>query len=151
MLALRTVDEGDEALLFSWANDPLVRRMSLSSDPIPIEAHRAWLRSKLADPRCWFYLALDDTPIGQVRFDGRGDREAIVSMSLAPEHRGRRLASPVIRLATERAALDGGLVRIDADIKLSNLPSLRAFARAGYASAGRDDLGALERWTWIRR
>jgi RimJ/RimL family protein N-acetyltransferase len=137
-LSLRPAVEGDCALLFEWANDPETRRNSFSAERIRWPEHREWFARLLGEPDRWLYLLMapGDEPIGQVRFERLGEREAEVSMSLAAAWRGRGLASDAIRLATDRAMRDAGLELIHAHVKPANAPSLRAFLRAGYAEHG---------------
>lgn len=133
-LSVRPAVAADRELLFAWANDPLTRAQSFSRAPIPWETHCAWLASVLGDPhrRLYLVVAPAEEPVGQVRFDGCGSGEAVISISLAPAWRGRGLAAPAIRLAMERARRDAGIVRVHAFIRPENRVSRQAFARAGY-------------------
>jgi len=144
-LSLRLAAQGDRALLFEWANDPVTRANSFTPDPVPWETHCSWLAGVLRDPHRRLYLVLGpgDEPVGQVRFDRRGEHEAEISMSLAPTRRGQGLAARVIRLATDRAKEDAGFQTVHAFIKPANEVSRRAFARAGYV-----DCGLVERMGW---
>jgi len=47
---LRRVCEADGRLLWEWANDPTVRRVSFSPEPIPWAQHVNWLKARLEDP-----------------------------------------------------------------------------------------------------
>lgn len=136
-LSVRPAVESDREILFAWANDPLTRAQSFSRTPIPWETHCAWLASVLDDPGRLLYLVVApaDEPVGQVRFDGSGSGEAVISISLAPAWRGRGLAASAIRLAMDRARRDAGVVRVHAFIRPENRVSRQAFARAGYTEA----------------
>src|SRR5262249_40338662 len=119
---------------WQWANDPGVRAVSFRPEPIPWERHVAWYRARLADARCRFFIACDEggTPVGQVRCDLDGDRGGTLSMSLAPEARGRGAGWRTIWAAPEEVFRTADVDRLHAFIKEDNLASLRAFARAGY-------------------
>jgi RimJ/RimL family protein N-acetyltransferase len=120
-------------------NDPAVRSASFSGGPIPWESHREWFARKLADPGCVFYIATDEhgEPLGQVRFDvSAGASEAVISVSLAPGQRGRGIGSEMIRGATVQFLGASNVQTVLALIKEGNLPSHRAFLRAGYAEDG---------------
>jgi RimJ/RimL family protein N-acetyltransferase len=134
-LSLRPARATDCRQVWTWANDPVARSMSFSTDPIPWETHQRWFADKLADERCFFYIVFDaaDRAIGLVRFDGADDREATISVSIGEPHRGRRLAAEAIRLGCEAAERDGGIRTVDAYVRPANTASLRAFARAGFA------------------
>jgi RimJ/RimL family protein N-acetyltransferase len=94
------VREEDGRLLWEWANDPAVRAVSFSSEPISWQQHWQWFNSKLSSPDCIFYIAVNlaDLPIGQVRFERTGD-EATISVSLAANFRGKGFGSSIIRRA----------------------------------------------------
>ena len=79
--------------------------MSFSSEPITWPEHQEWFAEGLADPRRLLYMVTtaDGEPIGQVRFDLQGDAEAVVSVSIAPEWRGRGCGARAIEIATARA------------------------------------------------
>lgn len=145
-LSIRAAGPADRELLFAWANDPVTRAQSFSSGVIPWETHCAWLAAVLADPARFLYILLAprEEPIGQARFDRSGEREAVISVSLAPGWRGRRLAAPAIRLATDRAKRDAGFVAIHAYTRPGNQASRRAFVRAGYIERGPTTIGGTE-------
>jgi RimJ/RimL family protein N-acetyltransferase len=144
-LRLRPVERDDAALLHGWANDPVTRRMSFSTEAIPLEAHLAWLDARLRDPDCLFYVVhvvcgagdAEGEPVGQVRFDLEPGGDAQISISLAPERRGQGMAAAAIRLASRAAFATGRVGRIRAEIRAENAASLRAFAKAGYGSPER--------------
>lgn len=137
MLALRRVREDDCRLLWEWANDPTVRAVSFSSEPIPWEDHVEWFQSRLKDPYCLFYIAVDDegTPVGQTRYD-ISDNEAVISVSIAKEFRGRGYGSEIIRIASEQVFNVSSVGIIHAYIKQANEASTRAFSKAGFRDAG---------------
>ena len=132
-LRLRDARPSDVELLFRWANDPLVRSMSFSSAPIPWEGHQFWFAAKLADPACLLFLAEDesDTPVALVRFDVEGER-AVISVSVAPEARGRGLGAHAIHLGTVEARARARVGEVLAYIKPENEASIRAFRSAGF-------------------
>jgi RimJ/RimL family protein N-acetyltransferase len=138
VLSLRRAAESDCALLFEWANDADVRANSFSSGPIPWATHVTWFARLLHDPGRHPYIVLAGgrDPIGQVRFDGLGNREAEISLSLAAAWRGRGLASRVFEMATECAGRDLGLDVLHAYVKPANLTVRRALVRAGYEERG---------------
>jgi RimJ/RimL family protein N-acetyltransferase len=145
-LSLRRAVDGDCAVLFEWANDPLTRANSFTPGIISWQTHCEWFTNLLRDPDRWLYLVTTpgDTRIGQARFERCGEREAEVSLSLAVEWRGRGIAARVIRLATERAMGDAGFETVHAYVKPANDASRRAFVRAGYAERGLTDRKGFE-------
>lgn len=137
-MILRRVTEEDAALLWEWANDLAVREASFRGEPIEWESHTAWLSEKLADPRCHMYLALDERgePVAQVRFDVGVDREAVISISVAPSARGKGHGSAALQLACERISCEAGVGELIGYVKRENTPSLRMFERGGFERRG---------------
>jgi UDP-2,4-diacetamido-2,4,6-trideoxy-beta-L-altropyranose hydrolase len=140
-LRLRRVGEGDSRLLWEWANDPEVRAVSFSTAQIAWDDHVRWLRGKLDDPGCYFYLALDGEglPVGQIRFDINGQR-ATISVSMESNSRGLGYGSRVIQLGSRQIFAETPVQSITAYVKADNHASARAFAKAGYISTGEGDV-----------
>ena len=136
-ICLRSAEDRDCRLLWEWANDPLTRAMSFSSEPIPWEAHVSWFQARLADPKAIVYIAADmhGQPVGQLRFLTGEDR-ATISISLVPEWRGRGLALEIINVGVEKFFRMSNVRAIDAYIKPGNAASLRLFPRAGFFRVG---------------
>jgi len=143
-LSLRRAARGDAARLFEWANDPVTRAQSFSTNPIAWDEHCAWLEQTLTDPSRYLYIVELDggsgaaEPVGQVRFDASGDGTAGVSLSLAPAWRGRGLAATALRLAITRVMSESGISIVRALVKPSNDASIRSFLRAGFDQAGHE-------------
>lgn len=137
MLRFRTVNEDDCKLIWEWANDPEVRAVSFSSEPIPWEQHVQWFTSKLNDPNCIFYIAMDSegVPVGRVRYDIDGN-QAVISVSIDQKFRGQGYGRTAIRLASRElfGASDADVIR--AYVKQSNEVSVRAFVNAGFKDMG---------------
>lgn len=136
-LKLRPVTQKDCRMLWEWANDPVARSASFSSEFISWEDHVKWFRTKLSDPNCYYYTLLSEegVPVGQVRFDTSGN-EAENSISIAPNFRGRGYGAEGIRIASERLFQETTITRIYALVKPSNKASICAFREAGYKMAG---------------
>lgn len=137
-LSLRRAGPEDCQLVWEWANAPEVRAASFEPDPIPWESHCRWFAAKLRDPRCHFFILLapKNQPIGQVRLEETTDRQAVISISLAPQVRGLGLGPAAIRLAVGEVFRTTALTAIHAYIKPENQSSLRAFIKAGFQPAG---------------
>lgn len=138
VLRHRPATMADAELLLGWRNEPVVREMSRSPEPIPRRDHQAWLASTLGDPRRTLLVVENEgRPVGTVRFD-RGSDEAEISVTLDPAARGGGLGTQVIAETTElELAARPELRAVVAEVQARNLPSLRAFERAGYERAPR--------------
>ena len=143
-VVLRPVTPDDEGLLLEWANDPGTRAASRVHEPIRAADHHGWLERRLATPadaRLWIGES-DGVPVGVVRFERRSPTSVEISITVAPDTRGRGLARPLLDagLAAARAAF--GPVTILADVLTGNDASVRLFTGAGFVPvAGAPDDG----------
>jgi spore coat polysaccharide biosynthesis predicted glycosyltransferase SpsG len=129
---VRVATVADSALLLAWRNDPGTRAWSRVTTPVTPAEHETWLTRALADPDRRLLIAeYDGEPVGTVRFD-RADAAWEVSITVAPEQRGRRRALPVL-LAAERTMAPA---TIRANIHRDNVASLALFRSAGYRETG---------------
>lgn len=142
-LRLRPVTDGDCRLLWTWVNDPAVRRSAFTSSPISWNDHQAWFARTRIDPACWMYVVLDgrDRPIGQVRVDRQADGAADIDVSVARTARGQGVGTAALRMACEELARTAGIRQVVARIKPTNTASIRTFERAGFVANGRE-------WVW---
>lgn len=135
MLSLRAATQDDAQRLFDWRNDPVTRAMAIQTDPVPWDGHVGWLTASLANPRRRLLIGLSDgVPMGTLRFDLSD--EILVSITLAPDHRGRGLALPLLTAGID--TLDRP-TRLLAQVKPGNTASQRLFERAGFALSGESD------------
>jgi len=137
MVKLRPVRQQDCRMLWEWANDPAARAASFSPEAISWQGHVEWFEARLSDPNCYHYVLQNQqgVPVGQVRFDVSRD-EAEVSVSIAPEFRGRAFGAAGISIASSHLFREAGIGRICAHIKPDNESSILAFTKAGYHADG---------------
>ena len=84
-------DSLDSQRIWQWRNDPVTRAMSVTTEEIPWDRHRAWYSQAATDPsRVLLLVFEDDSPVGMVRFDLQALADAEVSINLNPQARGRR-------------------------------------------------------------
>jgi UDP-2,4-diacetamido-2,4,6-trideoxy-beta-L-altropyranose hydrolase len=126
----------DEALMWQWANDSLVRRNAFASNPIDQSTHRDWFRRHLRDlERCRIYVVEteDNIPIGQVRFD-LIEKSWEIDYSLDELARGRGLGEALLQSAMQalRSSMTG--VLLFGRVKTSNQASCRIFESLGFLS-----------------
>ncbi|WP_134727940.1 MULTISPECIES: GNAT family N-acetyltransferase [Amycolatopsis] len=132
-LIARDATEADAELLLAWRNDPVTRRASRSGDVIDLDRHLRWLRGVLtASDRILLVLEESGKPVGTVRFDDEGGREWEVSITLAPESRGRGLARPVLDAGERTLAARTDAAAVLAAVHVENAASAALFERAGY-------------------
>ncbi len=137
-LTLRPVRREDCALLWKWANDPTVREVSFSLDPIPWEKHVYWFESKLADPLCLIFIGVsqNDEPIGQVRFELSDNDKAEIHVVIDESYRGQGYGSKLIDLAVTELFRNTSVQSVNAFVKSTNHASMRAFEKAGFKKIG---------------
>ena len=133
LLNLRSAGEEDARLLWGWANDPVVRESAFDVRPIAWDTHVEWLGRRLADERAHIYIACDrdDSPLGQVRFEGDNDVVEI-SLSVAREFRGRGWGPALIDAGVRRLFADTAVRTIYARVKKVNGASRSAFHDAAF-------------------
>jgi len=139
---VRAANRGDSALLLAWRNDSETRAWSRTTDPVAVDDHEAWFTRALDDPDRRLLIAEQDgRPIGTVRFDREGGHWE-VSITVAPEVRGQKLAVPML------LAAESTLTREDirACVHQDNRASLALFVRAGYRQDRRDGP-----WLWFAK
>ncbi len=141
-LILRKVQTEDCRMIWEWANDPIARSFSFSETPIPWTRHMAWFEDKLADDGCLFYIILDLTGamVGQIRYEIEAE-QAVVSVSIAPDHRSQGYGGQAIRLGSEEIFSNTSLESIHAYIKPGNERSLHAFAASSFSCDGAVEYG----------
>ena len=136
-LRLRRAQEQDCRWFWELANDPEVRAASFTGDPISWEQHMRWFNSNVRNPNVILYLAVDqqdDQPelrVGHVRYE-IDSREAVVSISLASQFRGKGYGKRVLAMATDALFRTTEVFQVDAHVKADNAASMRLFAGAGY-------------------
>lgn len=131
-LIARPATIADEETLFEWRNDETVRLNSRAHEEVAWESHRSWLRRSLVDEdRILLIIESDGTPVATCRWDRRSEREWEVSITVAPDSRGRGLAHAAVD-AAEGALKDSAPVRMLAVVHRDNAASRRLFERAGY-------------------
>jgi len=119
--------------LFKWNNNPLARRNSFRSEPITWKEHERWFNEKLADRFTTIYIFCSETDkIGSVRFEEKQNGVRI-SVMLNPDYIGKRLGAEFIRKGIDKYIKEKKPNQpIIAEVKGDNLPSKRAFLRAGF-------------------
>ncbi|MEZ5182877.1 MAG: bifunctional UDP-2,4-diacetamido-2,4,6-trideoxy-beta-L-altropyranose hydrolase/GNAT family N-acetyltransferase [Acidimicrobiales bacterium] len=140
LLAMRPVGPGDVRTVHELNDDPAVRAVSWSSEPIPWADHERWFAARLADPRSHLYLghAPDGSLVGLVRFQVEA-RVATIGVVAHASQRGRGWGAALIDAGVRRLEADLGagggiepMVRIDALVKPGNEASSRAFLDADF-------------------
>lgn len=123
-MKVRLANAGDVNRVYRWANEPEVRRWSLSQDPITWKDHQRWFSSVLADPACVLFIGEMEGPVGSVRFEEVAPGCVEVSIMLDPRYRGSGLS----RRLLEAAMLAYGPAVFMATVKMDNVRSMWLFS-----------------------
>lgn len=134
IVSVRPALSSDEDLVYSWRNSEEVRVQSFDQMPIPIDAHRGWFRSSLAqvESRRLLICESGDEPIGVLRYDLDGE-VATASVYLAPQAMGRGAGALVLEEGSRWVRANCPQVRLlRAEIRTENERSIAVFEAAGY-------------------
>jgi UDP-2,4-diacetamido-2,4,6-trideoxy-beta-L-altropyranose hydrolase len=144
---LRPAMQEDVHLVWQWRNDPEARARSRNSNEVPWDIHVLWFAERLANADTVMLMGLSGgRPIGVVRFDRSRDGSAEVSITLAPECRGRGLGRNLLQRGCERVVDEGFAQVLNAEIKADNAASQRLFEGCGFRMVAGDC-----NWTRYRR
>ena len=137
-LKLRRAEYHDCTLLWNWANDPVVRSMAFSSEPIPLGHHQRWFSDKMASPLTHLFVLENDNqiPIGQIRFDSVGDGVFEIDVSIAIDHRGCGAGMALLDIGENALRKNVQVCSLRALVKRHNAASLALFRRVGYKEQG---------------
>ena len=136
---LRRVKPEDKELILSWANDPEVRRSSFDSNVISPAQHQKWFSEKLGSPdTLMFIFENQQKPTGLVRLEKDKDRVEL-SYLIAPEERGKGLASKMLDMAISQKRKIWGSRVIFASVIDDNIVSKNALLAAGFSSVEETD------------
>lgn len=138
MIKIRPAHSGDSDKLFAWRNDPVTQANSHSTAPVPQDAHARWMMMNVLQgypAHCVLIAEADFGQVGVVRFDSRKSdgMHYEVGITIAPEHRGKGLASSVLSEACDYMSE----FTIHAEVKKENLPSRKLFERCGFEEVAR--------------
>lgn len=138
-VALRMADTNDIRAVHEWQKLPETRRYANNRDIPSFEDHDRWMRKKLAEENCKFYIIEHEgNAAGSVRLDvnteavGGAVQTGIISIFIAPDFFGNGVASAALDIIAQlHQDID-----IMAQVHESNIASLKLFARAGYIAQG---------------
>jgi RimJ/RimL family protein N-acetyltransferase len=142
-ITARVAVAADARYVWQVNNDPTVRAQALHSDDIPWEVHVRWYGEQLTRSNGVLLIGLEqDRPIGVARFDVSGG-EAIVTIAVSREHRGRGIGMGLVKVVTDLA-----FTRVDvrvavAYVRPANFASQRTFLSSHYHSIGSKDLSGV--------
>ena len=128
-----------------WRNDEQTREHSIDQSVVTEADHRRWLDASLSSSeRHLFVIETAGQPVGTTRLDRR-DAGWEISITVAPDHRGKGLGSVLLKVTADWFDENIGANVILSTIKPSNPASLGLFEKNGYIVVREDpDLVHLE-------
>jgi RimJ/RimL family protein N-acetyltransferase len=133
MLILRLAEYSDINILFSWANDREVRKNSFSSTTILFEDHQRWFQNKISSNESKIFIGTEDgQPVGTVRFDRKNRDDAEISITIAPNMRGKGFGKSILNMGIEKVIKEGFAKRLYAQTRSENLSSQAIFLYNGF-------------------
>ena len=138
-MRLREATTKDLAFLKHVRNDPISSKYSRRGQ---LSAQQ--LRETFFEENQTYVAVHDQQDIGYVAYKPI-DLECEISIALAPESRGKKLASPLLETATQFALEELDRRAVRAEVLSSNEPSRHIFEKAGYRRIGTrsSDLGEI--------
>lgn len=131
-IKLATIEDMKD--VFDLSNDKLVRANSINTEQIKWENHQIWFKNKINNENDFFYLIKDsgNNLISQVRFDRIGPNECDISISIAPQFRGKGYGVKILKSVSEKIMSEHKIKKINAYVKNENIASKIIFEKAGY-------------------
>lgn len=136
-LRLRPARLDDETMYYVWVNDPEVRKQSFTSEPVHLDQHQSWFRTRLQSDTALLrvFINQDGLPLGQIRFERCQDMpsRSIISFSLDPVARGYGLSAQLLLLGSAELRRQwSDCVEAYGEVRADNHASCSAFLRAGF-------------------
>ena len=93
----RHAQKKDIKLLFKWANDYSVRKISLKANKISFLEHKKWFDKKLNNHQCKIFIFYTKQNfIGQVRLD-RMKKRNLITYSVDKKYRGKGYGKEILK------------------------------------------------------
>lgn len=129
----RKATESDLDLYFNWTNEKETRNNSFNKQPVDYQLHTNWFLNKISDKDTIMLVFENEEkiPVGQIRIEKKTS-ENIIGISIDKHFRGKGLAVPMLKIATEQFFETFQGNSIHAYIKIINLASLNSFKKAGF-------------------
>lgn len=129
----RKATASDLDLYFDWTNDEETRKNSFNSQIVDYESHTNWFLNKISDKKTLMLVFENEEkiPVGQIRVEKKTN-ENVIGISIDKHFRGKGLAVPMLKIASEQFFESFQEKTIHAYIKKTNLASLNSFKKAGF-------------------
>jgi L-amino acid N-acyltransferase YncA len=155
MVSLRRATMKDWARLYTWRNHEATRTQFRNQAVVTLQAHLDWLKRTLANDKVHLFVAVDGERscfTGTMRLDLLPKQKnkpvtAEVSITVDSRHRGLGYAALMLG-CLEKEAQRIGVAVLRAEVLVSNMASLRAFAEADYEVVSVETPATVEEKPW---
>lgn len=132
-IRLRPAASDDCGRVFQWRNHPDTRRYAFDSFPISWDEHLRWFSKTISSSDVILLIGeIDSNPVGVLRYDLKGQK-VIVSVYVVPGLSGMRIGTHLLKMGSSWIKENYPDVRkIIAEILPQNIPSIKAFQKAGF-------------------
>ena len=134
-MKLRTAIITDTKLLFDWANESSVRNNAINTNQIDWDDHVVWFEKKLENKNSFIFIAeINDTPIGQIRFDLENNK-FIIDYSVAKEERGKGYGFQIVKKGIDYIRMHVSyLPKFISLVRPENTASRKIFEKLGFSN-----------------
>jgi RimJ/RimL family protein N-acetyltransferase len=134
VISVRRASLQDSNILMEWRNDPVTVHGSRVQQQVTKSEHEIWLNSVFANEKRILLIAeMANVAVGTVRFDPQSDfGDYEVSITLAPEARGKGLAALILTKSQEWLASHVSVSTLHAFVQSDNAASMSLFRKSGY-------------------
>lgn len=131
---LKKADFSDIEFLWYLRNQPDVYKYAHQNRPVSWKEHINWIFPVILriDNKELFVVRNQQIPIGQIRFDYNNQKEAIVTISILKEFRGKGFAVKSLKMAIREIKRQKNVKRLIAEIHKGNLVSIKFFEKLNF-------------------
>lgn len=143
---IKLADENDLIDVYNLSNDTVVRNNSFNSETILFENHIKWYKNKINSLNSVFYIIrnIDQSFIGQVRFEKESNNNWIISISISDKYRGGGLGSKILKESINKFFENHSPSKIFAYIKKNNESSLKSFSKSLFSIVSEEIINNIE-------
>ena len=148
-ISMRLATHLDSKNIWRWRNDNITRQMSRSTDLVDWKVHEKCFSSSLSNKKIILLVGKIedlDEHIGMIRFDlDEKEKSSEISINLNPLYRDKKISKPFL----EEAILyfrKTYQIPIIAEIKITNIPSIKSFENIGFKKISSDHSFCLYRY-----
>ncbi len=139
-IKLRNVVLFDSYDIWKWRNDRKSRKNFRKSNYVEWKDHSKWFEDTIKEKRTVLFLAyniISNTKIGVIRFDfDKSKNEAEVSININPLMRRKGYSYQLLNSSIQRFLINN-FCKIFAEIKSSNISSIKSFTKVGFVLVGK--------------